>query len=151
MLTELKIQFDLVTEFVSWDRYKLLIFPDDVTFTPSMTERVSKHLKQGGKILATSRSGLDLHEVHRAAFRSRLPSAEPVLKSRFKTIQRKNHDRFSFSAAVFPRIQDLSVSAVKKGFSPCPLAETCFCLKYLKKASGKCRILCYSMHLNSRN
>lgn len=59
MLTELKIQFDLVSEFVSWDRYKLLIFPDDVVFTDSIAARVESHLKRGGKILATSRSGLD--------------------------------------------------------------------------------------------
>ena len=59
MLTELKIQFDLVTEFASWDRYKLLIFPDDVVFTDSIAKRVEKHLKRGGKVLATSRSGLD--------------------------------------------------------------------------------------------
>ena len=59
MLTELKIQFDLVTEFTSWDRYKLLIFPDDVVFTDVIAERVEKHLKRGGKVLATSRSGLD--------------------------------------------------------------------------------------------
>ena len=59
MLTELKIQFDLVSEFASWDRYNLLIFPDDVIFTPEIAQRVEKHLKKGGKILATSRSGLD--------------------------------------------------------------------------------------------
>ena len=59
MLTELKIQFDLVTEFASWDRYKLLVFPDDVAFTPSIAERVEAHLKRGGKIFASGRSGLD--------------------------------------------------------------------------------------------
>ncbi|MBE6373570.1 MAG: hypothetical protein E7055_16065 [Lentisphaerae bacterium] len=59
MLTELKIQFDLVTEYASWERYKLLIFPDDVVFTETIAERVKKHLQRGGKILATSRSGLD--------------------------------------------------------------------------------------------
>ena len=59
MLTELKIQFDLVSEFASWGRYKLLIFPDDVAFTDSIAERVKKHLRGGGKVLATSRSGLD--------------------------------------------------------------------------------------------
>ncbi|MBO4303588.1 MAG: beta-galactosidase trimerization domain-containing protein [Lentisphaeria bacterium] len=59
MLTELKVQFDLVTTFVPWDRYKLLIFPDDVVFTEEVVKRVEAHLKKGGKILATSRSGLD--------------------------------------------------------------------------------------------
>ena len=62
MLTELKIQFDLVTEFASWDRYKLLIFPDDVVFTPSIAERVKAHLERGGKIFASARSGLDPEE-----------------------------------------------------------------------------------------
>ena len=60
MLTELKIQFDLVTEFSSWDQYKLLIFPDDVIFTDEIVKRVKAHLKRGGKILASSKSGLDL-------------------------------------------------------------------------------------------
>lgn len=59
MLTELKIQFDLVSEFAAWDRYKLLIFPDDVIFTDSIAGRVQKHLQRGGKVLATFRSGMD--------------------------------------------------------------------------------------------
>lgn len=59
MLTELKIQFDLVTEYASWDRYKLLIFPDDVIFTDETVKRVKAHLKRGGKVLASSKSGLD--------------------------------------------------------------------------------------------
>ena len=58
MLTELKIQFNLVTEFASWEPYKLLVFPDDVVFTDAIAERVKRHLKRGGKILASSRSGL---------------------------------------------------------------------------------------------
>lgn len=59
MLTELKIQFDLVTDFVPWDKYRLLIFPDDVSFTDEYAKRVEAHLKRGGCVLATGRSGLD--------------------------------------------------------------------------------------------
>ena len=59
MLTELKIQFDFVSDFVPWDQYKLLIFPDDAEFTEEVAARVEKHLARGGKVLATSRSGLD--------------------------------------------------------------------------------------------
>ncbi len=59
MLDELKVQFDFVSEAVPWDKYKLLIFPDDVVFTESIAERVRKHLKKGGKILASARSGLN--------------------------------------------------------------------------------------------
>ncbi len=58
MLTELKVQFDLVTDYSSWDKYKLLIFPDDVEFTPEYAARVKRHVERGGKVFATSRSGL---------------------------------------------------------------------------------------------
>jgi len=59
MLDELKLQFDFVSEYSSWDKYKLLIFPDDAPFSPEMTKRVEAHLKRGGAVLATSKSGLD--------------------------------------------------------------------------------------------
>ncbi len=59
MLTELKVQFDLVTEFSSWEKYRLLIFPDDVLFTEEYAERVKAHLARGGSVIASSRSGLD--------------------------------------------------------------------------------------------
>ncbi len=59
MLTELKVQFDVVSEFVQWDKYKLLIFPDDVVFNDEITRRVEDHLARGGKVIASSRSGLD--------------------------------------------------------------------------------------------
>ncbi len=58
LLTELKVQFDVVTTFVEWDRYRLLIFPDDVVFTPEIADRVRSHLEKGGRILATGTSGL---------------------------------------------------------------------------------------------
>ncbi len=58
MLDELKYQFDVVSEFVPWDKYKLLIFPDKVTFTDEVVKRVKKHLQAGGKIIASSESGL---------------------------------------------------------------------------------------------
>lgn len=59
MLDELKYQFDVVSEFASWDKYQLLIFPDKVTFTDEIVARVRRHLAKGGKILASAASGLD--------------------------------------------------------------------------------------------
>lgn len=58
MLEELKYQFDLVTDFVQWDSYKLLIFPDTVEFTEEIAKRVDKFIRNGGKVLATARSGM---------------------------------------------------------------------------------------------
>ena len=59
MLTELKVQFDLVTTYVPWDKYKLLIFPDNVLFNDEIAERVRRHVAKGGKVFATGASGLD--------------------------------------------------------------------------------------------
>lgn len=58
MLTELKIQFDVVTTYVDWEPYKLLIFPDNVRFDAEIAERVRRHIARGGKVLATGQSGL---------------------------------------------------------------------------------------------
>ena len=59
MLTELKIQFDVVSDFVPWEPYKLLIFPDDVLFTEEYTRRVEAFLAKGGKVLCTGKSALN--------------------------------------------------------------------------------------------
>ncbi len=60
MLTELKVQFNVVTEASSWDSYDLLIFPDDVQFSEETARRVQAHLDRGGKVIASGESGLDM-------------------------------------------------------------------------------------------
>lgn len=59
MLCELQQQFDIVTMVADWSKYSLLIFPDDVVFDQAISERVEKHLRNGGKIIASGWSGLD--------------------------------------------------------------------------------------------
>lgn len=65
MLTQLKHQFDFVTESSDWSDYELLILPDAVTMTKTLLEKVRAHLKAGRKLLATGTSGLspDVTEV----------------------------------------------------------------------------------------
>ncbi|MBP5638600.1 MAG: alpha-L-fucosidase [Victivallales bacterium] len=58
MLTELKVQFDVVSDMVDWAKYKLLIFADDVLFTDQIVTRVKAHLARGGAVIATGESGL---------------------------------------------------------------------------------------------
>ena len=58
MLTELKVQFDVVSDAVPWEKYKLLIFVDDVVFTPEIAGRVKAHIDRGGAVLASAESGL---------------------------------------------------------------------------------------------
>ena len=59
MLTELKMQFDIVTEKAAWDKYQLLVLPDEVQLSDVMRERIKNHLAKGGKIIASGNSGWD--------------------------------------------------------------------------------------------
>lgn len=59
MLLEGRQQFDFVDTTSDWAKYRVLILPDKVTMDAALAKRVSQYLDGGGKILATSRSGLD--------------------------------------------------------------------------------------------
>ena len=59
MLSELKQQFDIVTDFCDWDRYDLLILPDHVLLDEQWAARIRRHLDRGGAVLSTAWSGLD--------------------------------------------------------------------------------------------
>lgn len=59
MLSELKLQFNVVTEKSAWDQYELLVFPDNVPFSDETARRVRVHLERGGSVIATGNSGLD--------------------------------------------------------------------------------------------
>ena len=54
MLDELKLQFDLVLADCekSWEQYKLLILPEDVTVSDELARRVREHLARGGAFFA---------------------------------------------------------------------------------------------------
>jgi hypothetical protein len=59
MLSELKQQFDIVTTFSDWSRYKLLVIPDDISFNEEVAKRVRAHIAAGKPVIATGASGLD--------------------------------------------------------------------------------------------
>ena len=59
MLSELNIQFDCIEEENDWDKYKVVVLPDNVIITDNLKAKIEKHLKNGGKILATGLSGLN--------------------------------------------------------------------------------------------
>jgi hypothetical protein len=58
MLTQLKVQFDIVDRQSSWKNYDLVILPDYVVVTPDFASELSDYISKGGKILATGYSGL---------------------------------------------------------------------------------------------
>lgn len=59
MLCELKMQFDVVSHAADWSRYPLLVLPDYTPMEPETEKRISQHLAQNGRILASAESGLD--------------------------------------------------------------------------------------------
>jgi len=59
MLCELRCQFDIVTDFVDWDRYELLVLPDHILLDDEWAARIRRHLDKGGAVLSTGWSGLD--------------------------------------------------------------------------------------------
>ena len=59
MLSELDVQFDCIEELNDWDKYKVVILPDNVILTDDLREKAAAYLAKGGKILATGLSGLD--------------------------------------------------------------------------------------------
>ncbi len=59
MLDELHRQFDVVSTVSDRSKYKVLIFPDSVTFDDETARRVKKHLEEGGAVISTGASGLN--------------------------------------------------------------------------------------------
>ena len=59
MLSELKQQFDVVTTFSDWSKYKVLVFADDIVFTDEITRRVKAHIAAGKAVIASGSSALN--------------------------------------------------------------------------------------------
>ena len=59
MLSELYQQFDVVTTFSDWSKYKVLIIPDDIPFDDEVTRRVKAHIAEGKAVISSGSSGLD--------------------------------------------------------------------------------------------
>lgn len=58
MLTQLRVQFDVVQAESDWAKYELLVLPDGVPVTDALAKKLQGYLKKGGKLLATGTSGL---------------------------------------------------------------------------------------------
>lgn len=60
MLSELKMQFDIVTEFSDWSSYEVLILPDSAQLSDEGAKRVKAHLEAGKAVISSAWSGLSL-------------------------------------------------------------------------------------------
>lgn len=59
VLDELGYQFDIVDNKTDWSGYKVIILPDIIWFDDELKEKAEKYVADGGKIIATGKSGLD--------------------------------------------------------------------------------------------
>lgn len=62
MMLELKQQFDFIKWQDDFNKYKLIILPDRVTFDKEASMKISDYIKNGGKVIATHKSGLNKDE-----------------------------------------------------------------------------------------
>ncbi|GAB4564007.1 MAG: hypothetical protein Kow0047_13380 [Anaerolineae bacterium] len=59
VLEQLKYQFQFIDAGAELDPYEVVILPDEVVVDEALAEKLRAHLRQGGRLLITGRSGLD--------------------------------------------------------------------------------------------
>lgn len=58
LLVESRIQFDVVEPDAEWERYALIVLPDDMRVSETLAERLHRFVDGGGAVIANHRSGL---------------------------------------------------------------------------------------------
>ncbi len=89
MLSELKYQFDVITDDMDYSNFKLLIIPDCMTFSDETAAKLSDYLKNGGKVISSGTAGLkrDLSGFAAKEWNFDCGGKEPFNKSYFKICQ----------------------------------------------------------------
>lgn len=59
-LNEAHYQFDIIDDLMEFNQYRLLILPDKITLNKALAKKIDAYLAQGGKIVATYQSGLEI-------------------------------------------------------------------------------------------
>jgi len=60
LMIESHLQFDLVEQSQDWERYKLMIIPDELTPDADTIERLHKYIERGGAVIVCHHAGLDV-------------------------------------------------------------------------------------------
>ena len=58
LLTESRVQFDIVEPTAEWERYALLILPDELAVDEATASRLSAFVARGGAVVVTHKAGL---------------------------------------------------------------------------------------------
>ncbi len=59
MLGELKYNFDIIDENMDFERFDLLVLPDELRITPMIQQKVEKFLDNGKKVVSSGTAGLN--------------------------------------------------------------------------------------------
>jgi hypothetical protein len=58
LLIESRVQFDVVEPDAAWERYGLVVLPDNMSVSAAMASRLREYLSQGKRVMAIHESGL---------------------------------------------------------------------------------------------
>ncbi|PPK48318.1 beta-galactosidase trimerization domain-containing protein [Clostridium algidicarnis] len=59
MLQELSYQFEIIDSKFDFEKYKLIILPDDIKFMSTLESKLLEYIKNGGKVIGTNKSLID--------------------------------------------------------------------------------------------
>jgi hypothetical protein len=62
MLSELKMQFNIINADADFNQYRLLILPDEVLLSPETAAKIKSFIAAGNAVISTGYSGLDLEK-----------------------------------------------------------------------------------------
>lgn len=62
MLQEARYQFDIIDSAQDFNKYSLLILPDEIPLNEQLAKKFRNYLSRGGKVIATFRAGLNLEQ-----------------------------------------------------------------------------------------
>jgi len=117
MLQELAVQFDIVDRESDLSGYKLLMLPDDVSLTGDreLADRLNAYIKNGGKVLATYKSGVSDGELALGALAGTKVADEELWPTFIEA-----------KGALGASLEDMSYVHYMRGYdiTPCAGAET---------------------------
>lgn len=71
VLEELAVQFDILDDTMTLDRYRLIILPEDFHATEIFKQKLDDYVQGGGKVIASHHGGLDAYQAYPDCFGTR--------------------------------------------------------------------------------
>lgn len=98
MFGELRQSYDIIDENMDFEKYKLLVLPDEISMNETLKFKLGIYLKNGGKVLSTGTAGLD--EEHKKFALSEWDFS-------FEGMDNSNSSYFSFVVNDDPKIYNM--------------------------------------------